>query len=134
MPGNAGSVRFSLREPFEREVETVCRALVSRGLRVAGQLDVSRRVKRSLGIVLPPCRIVFVLPHPSTPVSSGTHPWAASFLPLHVVISGNGAQTEIQVQNRIQGAPAEAPAPVLETQTEMRRAIEAIAMRPSMVV
>lgn len=134
MTGDAGSIRFSLREPFERAVESVCSALVSRGLRVAGQLDVSRRVERSLGIVLPPCKIVFVLPHLSLPVSAGIHPWAASFLPLHVVISGNGAQTEIQVQNRIQGAPADAPGPVVETQTQMRRAIEAIAMRPSMVI
>ena len=59
MPGNMGSIRFSLREPFERAVESVCRSLSSRGLRVAGQLDVSLRVERSLGIVLPPCRSRF---------------------------------------------------------------------------
>ena len=65
MPDDTGSIKYSLREPFERAVESVCRSLRSRGLEVAGQLDVSRRVERALGIVLPPCRIVFVLPNPS---------------------------------------------------------------------
>ena len=65
MPGDVGNIQYSLREPFERAVESVCRALVNHGLRVVGHLDISRRVERSLGIVLPPCRIVFVLPEPA---------------------------------------------------------------------
>jgi uncharacterized protein (DUF302 family) len=138
MPGDVGSIRYSLREPFERAVESVYRSLANRGLRMAGQLDVSRRVERSLGIVLPPCRIVFVLPDPSVPSTASIHPWAAIFLPLHIVISGNGVQTEILVQNRVHPGPdADAPAlvaPVQETQAQISEAIEAIAMRPSLVV
>ena len=138
MPGNMGSVRFSLPEPFERAVESVCSSLASRGLRVAGQLDVSLRVERSLGIVLAPCKIVFVLPHPSVLSAANIHPWAAVFLPLHVVISGCGTQTEIQVQSRVHTAPeadaAALVAPVVETQAQIWQAVEAIAMRPSLVV
>ncbi len=138
MPGDVGSIRYSLREPFGRAFESVCRSLANRGLRVAGQLDVSRRVERSLGIVLPPCRIIFVLPDPSVLSAAGIHPWAAIFLPLHIVISGNDIQTEIQVQNRVHPGPtADAPAlvgPVMETQAKIWEAIEAIAMRPSLVV
>ena len=138
MPGDMGSIKYSLREPFERAVESVCRSLRSRGLQIAGQLDVSSRLERTLGIVLPPCRIVFVLPNPSTSSTINIHPWAAIFLPLHVVISGHDGQTEIQVQNRVHaGHEAAAPAlfgPVMETQTQISEAIDAIAMRPSMLV
>ena len=138
MPGDTGSIKYSLREPFERAVESVCRSLRSHGLQVAGQLDVSRRVERALGIVLPPCRIVFVLPNPSRSSTCSIHPWAAIFLPLHVVISGSDAQTEILVQNRVHARhEAASPAlfgPVMETQTQICEAIDAIATRPSMLV
>jgi uncharacterized protein (DUF302 family) len=137
MPGGAGSIQYSLREPFDRAVASVCRSLTNRGLRVAGQLDMSERVELSLGIVLPPCRIVFVLPDPSSPGTDKIHPWAAVFLPFHVVISSQGAQTEILVQNRIHATPeTDGPAliaPVSEMQGEIVKAIEAIAMRPSLV-
>ncbi len=137
MPGDMGSIRYSLREPFERAVESVYKSLARRGVRVAGQLDVSRRVERSLGIDLPPCRIVFVLPDPTALSAAGIHPWAAIFLPLHIVISGTDAHTEIQVQNRVHAGPSsEVPAlagPIMETQAKIWEAIEAIAMRPSLV-
>lgn len=137
MPGDMGSIRYSLREPFERAVESVYRSLARRGVRVAGHLDVSRRVERSLGIDLPPCRIVFVLPNPAALSAAGIHPWAAIFLPLHIVISGTDAHTEIQVQNRVHAGPnSDVPAlaaPIMETQAKIWEAIEAIAMRPSLV-
>ena len=138
MPGDMGSIKYALREPFDRAVESVLRSLTNRGLRVVGQLDVSGRVERSLGIVLQPCRIVFVLPDSTSLSTASIHPWAAIFLPFHIVISGNDAQTEIQVQNRVHtGLEAAAPAlvtPVMETQAQISEAVEAIAMRPSLVV
>jgi len=137
MPGDMGSIKYSLREPFERAVESVCRSLRSGGLQIAGQLDVCRRVERALGIAMPPCRIVFVLPNPSAPSTVSIHPWAAIFLPLHVVISSQDGQTEIQVQNRVQAGHEAAPAlfgPVMETQAQISEAIDSIAMRPSMVL
>lgn len=137
MPGCEGSIQFSLREPFDRAVASVCRSLTNRGLLVTGQLDISGRVEHSLGIVLPPCRIVFVLPDPSAPGAAKIHPWAAVFLPFHIVISSQGPQTEILVPNRIHGTPETAGmaflAPVSEMQGELAKAIEAIAMRPSLV-
>jgi uncharacterized protein (DUF302 family) len=138
MAGDVGSIRYSLREPFERAVESVCASLANRGLGVAGQLDISRRVERHLGIVLPACKIVFVLPDPSALSTANIHPWAAIFLPLHIVISGNDTQTEIEVQNRVHpGSEDTAPAlaaPIVQTQTEILAAIEAIAVRTSPVV
>ncbi len=66
------------------------------------------------------------------------HPWTAIFLPLHIVISDNDTQTEIQVQNRVQaGREAESAAlfvPVTEMQRQISEAMDAIAIRPSMLV
>jgi len=137
MPSDVGSIKYSLREPFDRAVESVCRSLESRGLRVAGQLDVARRVERYVGIVLSPCKIVFVLPGASTLAKSSIHPWSAIFLPFHIVISNNGPQTEIEVQNKVYSGPQAAESavigPIVELQTQISSAIEAIAMRPSLV-
>jgi len=137
MPRDVGSIQYSLREPFDRAVELVCRSLESKGLRVAGELDVAKRVERYVGIVLSPCKIVFVLPGESTLTKSSIHPSSTIFLPLHIVISNSGGQTEIEVQNRVQSRPETAePAvigPIVELQTQISSAIEAIAMRPSLV-
>ncbi|MBS1854243.1 MAG: hypothetical protein JST11_02675 [Acidobacteria bacterium] len=137
MTRDAGNVRYSLHEPFERAVECVSSSLRNRGLRIAGELDVSRRVERTLGIVLRPCRILFVMPGESALSAESIHPWAAVFLPFHVVVSGNDAGTEVQVQTRVQagGEPAAALwGPVIETQARIAQAVEAVAARPSMVV
>ncbi len=138
MPGEVASIKYCLREPFEIAVDSVYRTLENRGLRVVGHLNVSRRVEKALGIALPPCRILFILPNPTRQSTPGVPPWAAIFLPLHVVISGNGSATHIEVQNRVNpGVEADGlalAAPVLETQARISEAIEAIAMRPSLVV
>jgi uncharacterized protein (DUF302 family) len=137
MPYDSATIQYSLREPFEQAVESLCNSLITRGLKVSGQLDLSSRVKRTLGIVLPPCRVVLVMPDPSKLSGAGVHPWAATFLPLHIVVSASDAHTEIQVQNRVQagseGAVAAIFGPVIEAQAQVAEAVEAIAMRPSMV-
>jgi len=126
----AGTIRYTLLEPFEQALETIYKSLATRGLRVAAQLDVSRRMERALGIALPPCRIAFVLPSPCTPNSRRVYRWAAVFLPLHIVISGKGPKTEIQVQNRVQAGTAPTLfGPVMEAQTRVSEALEGIAMR-----
>ncbi len=134
MRAEPGNVQYSLAEPFERAADLVSKSLLARKLRIAGHLEVSDRLQDAIGIVLQPCRILFVLPDGS----DGVHPWAGLFLPLHVVIWGDGSQTEIQVQNRVQTFPETAtPAlihAVLETQAQVREAIEAVATRPSLIV
>ena len=101
-------------------------------------MDVSRRIERKLGIALPPCRIVFVLPEPSVLKTASAHPLATTFLPLHVVISGGQAGTEIRLQNRVRVGPEAAAqtitATVMKTQAQILQAIEGIATRPSMAI
>jgi uncharacterized protein (DUF302 family) len=134
MSDRIGSIKYSLREPFEQGVEAVCRSLLMRGLRLAGQMDISIGVRRSLGILLPPCRIVFVLPPPAILSAYSVDHQAAVYFPLHIVISDDNGHTGIQVQNRIRvDSQTDGPTvfdSVLETQAKMSEAIEAIAMRP----
>jgi hypothetical protein len=107
-------------------------------MRIAGELDVSWRLKRSLAMVLEPCKMVFVLPDPAALSAQFIHPQASVFLPLHIVISGDGRQSEIQIQNRIQnGRSIDAMwpyGPIVEAQRQLSDAIEAVAVRTSLLV
>jgi uncharacterized protein (DUF302 family) len=128
-----GTIKYSSQEPFERAVQAICSSLRGHGIRVAGQLDVSRRFQRSLGITLAPCRVIFVLPALGALSTQAIHPWAAVFLPLHIVISGNDCQSEIRVPNTLQtgrNAGGSTPyGPIVEAQRQLIDAIEAVAVR-----
>jgi uncharacterized protein (DUF302 family) len=130
-----GSMRYSLQAPFNRAVGSVCNVLRSRGLHIAGQLDLAERLERALGILMPPCRIVFVLPNPEALTTDAIHPWAAVFLPLHVVISGDDQGSEIRIQSAVQpardGRLAMIYRPVRESHAQVVSAIETIATRTS---
>ena len=136
-PADVGSVQYCLPEPFEEAVETVCRSLTCRELRIAGQLDVSARIQRALGIVLPPCRILFVLPSRCLLNAASIHPCVAALLPLHVVISGGHAETDVQIQNRVQDRVhtemENVFAPVIEAQIQLSAALDAVAIRPCLI-
>jgi hypothetical protein len=137
MRSDMGSIRYCLREPFERAARSVCECLTGRGLQITGCVDLSNRIERRLGLVVAPCRIIFVLPNPTLLRRNSIYPSAACLLPLHVVISGNDLQTEVLVSKRIRPshqAAAEGYDPVMETQSKMAEAIDAIAMRSSFVM
>jgi uncharacterized protein (DUF302 family) len=107
-------------------------------MRVLGEVDVSMRLERSLHMVLAPCRLIFVLPAPAALSSQSIHPWAAVFLPLHIVIWGNDRQSEIGVANTLQtGGPAGKSTllgPMVEAQRALIEAIEAVAVRPGVLL
>jgi uncharacterized protein (DUF302 family) len=132
-----GIVKYSSQEPFERAVQAICSSLRGHGIRVAGQLDVSRRLQRSLGIILAPCRVIFVMPAVPALSAETIHSWAAVFLPLHVVISGDDCQAEIRVPNTLQtgrNAGGSIPyGPIVEAQRQLIVAIEAVAVRASIL-
>ena len=132
LPG--GAIKFSLQQPFEVSLQLVFACLRSRGMRVAGQLDVSRRLAGALGIALEPCKLIFVLPDPAALTVGTIHPSAALLLPLHVVISNNDSQTEIRIPNAVQETGpggTRSYRPVVEAQRQLIEAIETVAVRPS---
>ena len=132
-----GTVPYSMAMPFEAAIEAVGDSLRKRGLQVAGELDVAGHLEKSLGIVLDPCRVLFVLPASDGRSARTIDPWAAVFLPLHVVISGSRAQSEIRIPNSVQtkanGAPPTTYAPVLELQRGVLEALESVARRSSVL-
>ncbi len=132
------SIRYSVPESFDRAVQLVSNSVRKRGMRIAGQLDVSRRLQRSLAMMLEPCKVLFVLPGPVALSAPARDPRAAIFLPLHIVISGDGKQSEIQILNRVQREDASAAiapnALVVEAQRQLTDAIEAIGLRTTILV
>lgn len=132
-----GTITYSLQAPFECSVQSICASLTSHGLRVVGGVDVSRRLERSLRMILAPCRIVFAVPDPAALRAETIHPWAAVFLPLHIVIWGNDFQSEIGVANTLPAGRKAGDSvpfgPIVEAQRQLIEAIEAIAVRPSVL-
>jgi uncharacterized protein (DUF302 family) len=130
-----GTSTFSTPESFMDALLSVRAALDARGLRVLSELDVASRVKRTLGIVLPPCKILYVWPNVS--LTQDVYPVAAVVLPLHVVVASRGHQTEICVLSRIQPGKANVDgflrSTILGTQTQIMQCLDAISMRPSLV-
>ena len=128
-----GTITFSTPEPYANALRSVREALQGRGLRVVSELDVAGRIERSLGIRLPPCRILYVWPHP--PLAEDLSPIAAIILPFHVVVADRGEQAEISVLTCIQTAGLNGclRTKLLETQTEILQSLETVSMRPSLV-
>ena len=132
-----GAITYLSQEPFDRSVPAICNSLRNHGFRVRGEMDVSRRLEKSLGIILAPCKVIFVLPTFAALRGQTIHPWAAVFLPLHIVISGNDCQTEIRIPNALRAArDTTAPllfGPIVEAQRQLVEAIEAVAVRPTVL-
>jgi uncharacterized protein (DUF302 family) len=134
MVSQNATIRYIVRESFTVVVDEVRHALQMNGLRVASLLDISARIERSLGIRLPACKILFVLPAGSEiAIQSG----AATFLPLHVVVSTSNGLTTVEVQNRfpreIQDDDGDGLVTVVETQRKLAEALETVAVRASLL-
>jgi uncharacterized protein (DUF302 family) len=134
MVSDAGINVFSTPEPYEHAVRSVRAAVERRRLRIVSELDVSRRIEKTLGIRLLPCRILYVWPDPA--LATDVYPTAAVALPLHVVVASRGAHTEIRVQGRIRSEQGTLSSlirsTVMDTQAELIQSLEAVAMRLSL--
>ena len=133
MDSEIATTTYSIPEPFRHTLQSVCDVLTARDLRIVGELDLSRRIRRNLRISLAPCVVFYVWPSERFLLSTAVNPSIALLLPLHVVVSGCGARTEIHILTRPRFADRQLMAPVIELQHEMTQAIETIAMRPSLV-
>ncbi|MCX6629992.1 MAG: hypothetical protein NTW28_20435 [Candidatus Solibacter sp.] len=97
MADESATTTYSIPEPFEEAVRQLRRVLAEGGLKITGELDLSGRLQRRLLVDTPPCLVLFA--SPSAPLLHGpsAHPGAAALMPLHIVVSARGAQTEIHV-------------------------------------
>jgi uncharacterized protein (DUF302 family) len=135
MVSDAGIKAFSIPEAYEDAVRSVRATIERHRLRIVSELDVSRRIETTLGIRLPPCRILCVWPDPA--LATDVYPVAAVALPLHVVVASRGAHTEVRVPGRIRLEQRTLTdlirSPVMDTQAELIRSLEAVAMTLSLV-
>jgi uncharacterized protein (DUF302 family) len=134
MVPDAGINIFSIQERYEDAVRSIRVAIERRRLRIISELDVSRRVEKTLGIRLLPCRILYVWPGPA--LTTDVYPVTAVALPLHVVVASCGAHTEIRVQGRIRyerrTLSDSIRSTVMDTQAELIQSLEAVATRQTL--
>jgi uncharacterized protein (DUF302 family) len=135
MPGETVTTTYSIPEPFDSALKLVRSVLARAGLSILAELDVSGRIEQSLGIGIARCNVLYVCSKRSLLESINIRPAVGIFLPLHVVVSARGGQTEIYLlasptPNGGNPAPALA-APVNKLQDEISRAMEKIAMHRS---
>src|SRR5579864_35164 len=97
MTGETAATTYSIPESFEAALKLIRAALYRAGLSVPGELDISGRIQRSLGIGMAPCRILYVCSKQSSLEVTNVCPAVGIFLPLHLVVSARGEQTEIHV-------------------------------------
>lgn len=137
MSNEIAIVRFTVRERLETVVETLRGALEARGLRLAAQMDMAARVKRTLGITLPACSILFVLPRVWNPFAECAEGIRPTCLPMHLVIAEHGGQTWVQLQDSVSAQYRRTTLgeeePSVQTQRQLIEAIETVATRPSVL-
>jgi uncharacterized protein (DUF302 family) len=131
MTSEPATTTYSVPEPFEAALKLIRAVLARAGLSVQGELDVSRRIQRSLGIGMARCKVLYVFSDQSLE-SINIRPEVGIILPLHIVVSARGGQTEIHLlaslpSNSDNPAPALAD-PVNRLQDKISRAFEKIAM------
>ena len=136
MPNEIAILRYTVREPFDTVVDALRAALKARGLRLAAEMDMSARIKRTLGIALPACNVLFVQPRDWRLSADSADGLRATCLPMHLVVAEKGGQTWVQVQDRVRGQSLPAASEegaAAETQRHVIDAIETVAARVSVL-
>ena len=135
MTGETAATTYSIPESFEAALKLIRAALARAGLSVIGELDISGRIQRSLGIGMAQCKVLYVCSKQSILEAINVCPAVGIFLPLHIVVSARGEQTEIHLLASLL-ADNDNPSPAVATplnrfRDEISRAIEKVAMRRS---
>jgi uncharacterized protein (DUF302 family) len=135
MTGESATTTYSIPEPVEGAMTLIRTALARAGLNVLGELDISGRIQRSHGIEMAPCRVLYVCSRLSNLEGGHACPAVGIWLPLHIVVSARGEQTEIHLLTSLppgsDHAASGLASPVNRLQSEISRAIEKIAMHRS---
>jgi uncharacterized protein (DUF302 family) len=132
MTGKTAATTYSIPEPFEAALKLIRAALGRAGLSVLGELDISGRIQRCLGIGMAQRRVLYVCSKQSSLEAINTWPGVGIFLPLRLVISARDEQTEIHL---LASLPSNGGDPLVSAvnglQDEVSWAIEKIAMHRS---
>src|SRR5204863_2819079 len=96
MPTDAATTYFS-PQPFDTALRSVRRALAENGLDVIQELNLSRSLERTLGVATPACTVLCVWSFRQLEDMMLDQAPMPGLLPLHVVISPRGSQTDIHI-------------------------------------
>jgi len=118
----------TIAAPFDTGLKLVRDVLLGAGLSISGEFDVSGTLNRGAGTFSTPSRILYV----DSPLwlfeALALDRAAAVFLPLHVLVAANGAQTRVcwVKPADIFGArlPSGAAVPVDELQARLAQALK----------
>jgi len=136
MPTELATTTYLVSEPFELAVKSLRKVLADANLKLAGELDMSSRIRERLLVGTVPCRVLLVAATPSAFEELGADPRAAALTPLHIVVSARGSQTEIHLLRALPAQNGPPDAPTMEAfrhlQTRIAQAVERIGMRSTL--
>jgi len=107
--GAAAAHTYLIPEPFERALKLLRESLRKEGLSIPMELDLSRRVRRELGVRLLPCKVLCIDSPMVLVEAMAIDPAGAIFLPLHVVVTARGPQTLVHLASPATIRQAEVP-------------------------
>lgn len=137
MADEPATTTYLVSEPFEVAVRSLRKVLADGNLKLAGELDMSGRIRQSLLIGTAPCLVLFVAASPGAFEEFGADPRvAAALTPLHIVVSARGSQTAIHVLRVLPASHISLDRQSMEAlrnlQTQIAQAVERIGMRSTL--
>jgi uncharacterized protein (DUF302 family) len=136
MAAELATTTYLASEPFELAVKSLRKVLADANLKLAGELDMSSRIRKRLLIGTAPCLVLLVAATPAAFEKLRADPRAAAMTPLHIVVSARGSQTEIHLLRALPAQSGPLDWPTMEIfrhlQARVAQAVERIAMRSTL--
>lgn len=137
MTGDQDTATLIMYRPATEALREIRRALAEAGLGIAADLDIAGRVRKSLRIDIPPCRVLCVDCTVALLEALTLDRSAAVLLPLHVVVAGQDGMTVVYLLKPSAalygGLPVTARAAVSKLQARVASAVESVAIRQNSV-
>jgi uncharacterized protein (DUF302 family) len=133
MHGDPETATLIMQKPFNEALKLLRVALAGEELEIAAELDMSGRIRKSLRVNMPPCRVLCVDCPMALLEALAFDRSAAVLLPLHLVVAGQDDLTLIHLLNPAaalySGLPVTARAAVSKLQARVALAVESISIR-----
>jgi hypothetical protein len=127
---------YLIAEPFDQAVKSLRAALTAAHLRIVEELNISRRIRRELGMNTVPCLVLLMIPAAPEGLDLLADPCAVALTPLHIVISARADHTEMHVMRFPPKEAGGLSRPAVEAfgrmQIAISQAVEKIGMRTNL--
>ncbi len=130
-----GVTAYAIARSFDVALSALREALNAAGLIVSGEMDVSGRIRRQLGLDFGPCRVLMVDSPYLLVEALALDRSAAVLLPLHVVVSARESERVTHVHwlslagMRQARLPAGAEAPLTKLHNTLLRILDGLARK-----